>query len=226
MSQCLSESNFTWNGHTLRCEQDIDEHDPGNHSSIWSHGDFRWPILRDGMRIDMTKPSPELDAVRHIATTGGWGGTGMDDDEFHVYSLEQELAHQKAVQEAQAKGRPLPQREKPVSEVRTTSSTGGQKGVKPARFDLIPPQALFAVAEHYGKGALKYDDHQWLKGYEWSKSFSAMMRHAWAFWSGEDFDPETGTPHMAAVNFHANALLVFMDRFPEFDDRPHTKEAK
>lgn len=34
--------------------------------------------------------------------------------------------------------------------------TGGAKGQKLARFDLIPPDALWALAEHFGKGATKY----------------------------------------------------------------------
>lgn len=105
-------------------------------------------------------------------------------------------------------------------EVRTTSSTGGQKGVKPQRYSLLPPEAMNAIAMHFGKGAEKYDDHQWRKGYEWSKSFDAMQRHAWAFWSGEDNDAETGTPHMAAVGFHAMVLLTFMKTHPGHDDRP------
>jgi hypothetical protein len=46
-----------------------------------------------------------------------------------------------------------------------------------------------------------------------------MMRHANLFWSGEDIDPETGEPHMAAVAFHAMTLIVFMQEQREFDDR-------
>lgn len=105
------------------------------------------------------------------------------------------------------------------AETRTTSSTGGQKGVKEARFDLIPPEALTKLAEHYGVGAEKYGEHNWRKGFEWSKSYAAMQRHANAFWAGEDLDPETGKPHMSAVAFHALTLLVFMDEQPQYDDR-------
>lgn len=75
-----------------------------------------------------------------------------------------------------------------MTEQRTTSSTGGQKGVKLARFDLIPTGPLKALAEHYGRGAAKYANHQWRQGYEWSKSFAAMCRHQNAFWAGEDYD--------------------------------------
>lgn len=75
-----------------------------------------------------------------------------------------------------------------TGETRTTSATGGQKGVKLARFDLIPTGPLKALAEHYGRGAAKYANHQWRQGYEWSKSYAAMSRHQNAFWGGEDYD--------------------------------------
>ena len=104
-------------------------------------------------------------------------------------------------------------------EVRTTSATGGQKGVKLARYGLIPPEALALVAEHYGKGAEKYEVHNWRKGFEWSKSYDAMQRHLAAFWSGEDTDEETGSPHLAAVVFHALTLLTFATEHPDYDDR-------
>ena len=110
------------------------------------------------------------------------------------------------------------------TEVRTTSSKGGQKGVKLADYSLIPVEPLRILAEHYGRGARKYSSHQWMKGYEWSKSFSALMRHAWQFWNGEDFDtdegPLKGSPHMAAVAWHAFALLQFMIDNRDLDDRP------
>lgn len=106
-----------------------------------------------------------------------------------------------------------------MTEVRSISSTGAEKGTKDERFDLLPPEALAAVARHYGVGALKYSANNWRKGYEWSKSYAAMQRHASAFWSGEDVDEETGSPHMAAVAFHAFALLTFMEEQRAFDDR-------
>lgn len=99
------------------------------------------------------------------------------------------------------------------------SSTGAEKGTKDERFDLLPQEALAAVARHYGVGARKYADHNWRRGYEWSKSFAALQRHANAFWSGEDIDEETGSPHMAAVAFHAFTLLTFMEEQRTFDDR-------
>ncbi len=107
-------------------------------------------------------------------------------------------------------------------EVRVTNEkTGGQKGRKLARMDLIPVGALTALAEHYGRGAAKYEDNQWRKGYDWSLSYGALMRHVTTFWGGEDIDEETGSPHMAAVAWHAFTLLTFAVEHPDLDDRPH-----
>ena len=97
--------------------------------------------------------------------------------------------------------------------------TGGEKGTKLARFDLIPGEAMWTVAEHYGIGAEKYADNNWRRGYNWSLSLAALERHLQQFKAGEDYDDETGSPHMAAVVFHALALLTFMDEHPELDDR-------
>lgn len=106
-----------------------------------------------------------------------------------------------------------------MTEIRTTSETGGQKGMKPERFDLIPAGALAHLARQYGFGAEKYSDNNWRAGYEWSKAYAALQRHALAFWGGEDMDEESGQPHMAAVAWHAFTLLTFMEEHPMFDDR-------
>jgi hypothetical protein len=108
------------------------------------------------------------------------------------------------------------------AEVRTTSPTGGQKGSKLARFDLIPPSVLWEIAEHYGKGAEKYDDDNWRRGYDWKYSYAALQRHLSAFWDGEDIDPETGSKHVVAAAWHCIALSWFMDNKPEYD--PRSKE--
>lgn len=108
-----------------------------------------------------------------------------------------------------------------TTEIRSVDpDTGAEKGVKPERFDLIPVYPLELLARHYGIGAEKYADRQYEAGYAWGKSFAAMMRHAWAFWRGEDIDPETGSPHLAAVAWHAFTLMEFGRTHPEKDDRP------
>lgn len=106
------------------------------------------------------------------------------------------------------------------AEVRTRSETGGEKGDKLARFDLIPAGPLWLLAELYGKGARKYDARNWERGYPWHLSYAAAMRHMTLFWQGEDVDPEMGLPHPVCAVFHMFALVEFMATQPGYDDRP------
>ena len=134
-----------------------------------------------------------------------------------------------------------------MAEIRSVSSTGGEKGVKTAQFDLIPARPLWLLAEHYGKGAKKYAAHQWRKGFEWGKAIASLERHLSLFKQGIDWDvcsnePEgcllehegrswdgdpdtcwnhTGSHHMQAVMWMSFCLMEFIDdpRYKEFDDR-------
>lgn len=112
------------------------------------------------------------------------------------------------------------------NEIRSVSSTGGEKGVKVFRYDLIPAHPLKMLAKLYGIGSAKYSERNWERGYEWSKSFAALNRHLWAWWGGERYDPETNIPHLTCVAWHAFALSEFSIAHPEFDDRPTTLERK
>jgi len=109
-------------------------------------------------------------------------------------------------------------------ETRVTSSTGAEKGTKEARYDLIPVPALDYLARLYGKGAIKYAEHNWRLGYKWSLSYAAAQRHMNAFWSGEDIDPETQVPHVINAAFHMFALATFITEHPELDDRFETNQ--
>lgn len=107
------------------------------------------------------------------------------------------------------------------TEQRVTSSTGGQKCVSSARFDLLDSSFLWEMAELMSVGAKKYDENNWRRGYPWSLSYGALQRHLHQFLQGEDFDEETGIHHMAAVAFHAQALFVFStgSKYQQFDTR-------
>ena len=97
-----------------------------------------------------------------------------------------------------------------VGEIRVTDPiTGGQKGMKDARFSLIPSSFLWELAEHYGKGAKKYEDRNWERGYKWSLSLDASMRHLHQFLAGERWDAETQSHHLIAAIWHLIALHHF-----------------
>lgn len=90
----------------------------------------------------------------------------------------------------------------------------------PAHFSSLPHGALGQLARHYNAGAAKYAAHNWAAGMQWSLAFSASQRHLHAFWGGEDFDPEMGSPHIVAGVWHMFSLIEFHTIHPRFDDRP------
>lgn len=125
-----------------------------------------------------------------------------------------------------------------MTEVRETSSTGGQKGQKPQRPGLVPGDVLLEFSQIYAKGAKKYDDHNWRRGYPWHLSIDAALRHLEQFNAGEDYDDctcpgsegvdveypcktcgATGEKHILQVAWHCFTLSWYMENKPEFDDR-------
>jgi hypothetical protein len=88
--------------------------------------------------------------------------------------------------------------------------------------DLWSPLALEETAKVLAFGAAKYGPYNWAKGIKYSRVFSALLRHLWAFWRREKLDPETGLHHLA----HAMCCLMFLlhyemnrRKYNSFDDR-------
>lgn len=108
-----------------------------------------------------------------------------------------------------------------MTEIRTTSTTGGEKGVKPQAYHLIPPVAITELARMFAAGTRsKYRPRNWERKYSWSNSFAALQRHVNLFWAGESIDIEMQMNHMSSVAWHATVLTTFYYNGPEFDDRP------
>ncbi len=97
--------------------------------------------------------------------------------------------------------------------------TGGEKGMKLTQLLALDPIALIEVARVAGHGSIKYARHNFLKGYLWSLSLDAMLRHILLFASGETNDPESGLNHMGHAAWHALALVSFSERGLGTDDR-------
>lgn len=87
------------------------------------------------------------------------------------------------------------------------------------RFDLVPPEFMFALGQVLTFGAVKYGDRNWEHGMKWGRVFGALMRHMWAWWAGKgptnesflfgSMDGETGYSHL----WHAAACICFLVTF-------------
>jgi hypothetical protein len=104
-----------------------------------------------------------------------------------------------------------------------------ESATKP-RLELVPWAAVTEIAEVLTFGAEKYDANNWCRGARWGRYFAALCRHIFAWWSGEEKDPETGKSHLA----HAGCCLFFLmeyqrngwgsdDRFKGPDTLPFVK---
>ena len=89
------------------------------------------------------------------------------------------------------------------------------------RYDLIPPELLEGVAAVLTEGAReKYPARNWEGGMRWGKYFAALMRHMWAWWRGENLDPETGMSHLHHAACCLAFLIAYESRKIGEDDRP------
>lgn len=94
------------------------------------------------------------------------------------------------------------------------------------RYDLIPPEFLEETAQVLAYGAQKYSPHNWSAGADWGRYFAAMMRHMWAWWRGENTDPETGLSHLAHAACCLAFLMAYQNRNLGQDDRPCMKKSQ
>ena len=74
------------------------------------------------------------------------------------------------------------------------------------RVDLVPTEAVNAIADILTAGAVKYGEHNWRHGMDWSRVYGAAQRHLLAFWGGDDIDDESGMPHI----WHALTNIAFL----------------
>ena len=84
---------------------------------------------------------------------------------------------------------------------------------------LLSTEAMNQTAAVLKFGAQKYAEHNWRKGFDWSRPLSAAMRHITAFNAGEDRDPESGLSHLAHAACCIMFLLEFEKTHPHLDDR-------
>ena len=100
---------------------------------------------------------------------------------------------------------------------RTEFSTGAIRDMHEGkgRFDLLPLNAVWAVAKHCERGALKYGEHNVDKGIPVHSLFDSAIRHAFKWFLGWDDEP-----HLEAACWNLLWALEMMLEKPDMDDRP------
>lgn len=88
------------------------------------------------------------------------------------------------------------------------------------RMDLIPPYPLMMLAQVYTLGAKKYGVWNWTNGMSWMRLAGAMLRHLYAWISGEKYDKGDGQHHLASVAWGALTLMQYELDHVQLDDRP------
>jgi len=104
-----------------------------------------------------------------------------------------------------------------VGEMPTGSALKFDDGKLPLH--LLSTEAMNQTAAVLAFGADKYAEHNWRKGFAWSRPLAAAMRHITAFNAGEDKDPESGLSHLAHAACCIMFLLEFEKTHQELDDR-------
>lgn len=87
----------------------------------------------------------------------------------------------------------------PDSGTREHMSTGSQRDSREGkgRFDLLPPDAIMRIAQHFEAGAKKYDDRNWEKGQPIGRLMDSGLRHVIKYLRG-DRDED----HLAAAGWN------------------------
>lgn len=103
--------------------------------------------------------------------------------------------------------------------VSTSSTQGVKHDAGKADLSMISKDLLEQIARVREFGAKKYARDNWRKGFKFTRSIAAALRHISAFNEGEDLDPESGLPHIAHAICCLEHLLNDYLNHPLNDDR-------
>ncbi len=85
---------------------------------------------------------------------------------------------------------------------------------------IIPEAALVEMAKAFQVGEKKYGRYNYLAGgFTICRITAAMIRHAYAYLRGEEYDPKDGQHHLGSVLACAGMLLDLRARGKLIDDR-------
>ena len=94
------------------------------------------------------------------------------------------------------------------------------------KLSMVPPELVESVAQVMMYGADKYGRDNWRQGMEHSRYLDAAYRHLHALIKGEEFDPESGLPHLAHTACNLAFLLYYKEHSIGIDDLNLTPKQK
>ena len=114
----------------------------------------------------------------------------------------------------------------PKSECTPKVDEGTKHDSNKVRTDLYPTASFLGTCRVLTHGAKKYAARNWEKGILYGRVYGALLRHLFAWWAGEDIDPESGEHHLD----HAGCCIAFLQHYTKhpahygsFDDRPRAE---
>lgn len=104
---------------------------------------------------------------------------------------------------------------------RTEFTTGAVRDMHEGkgRCDLLPPNALLRLAQHFEEGALKYSDRNWEKGIPCSSFLDSALRHIFKYMDGMNDED-----HLIAAVWNLICLVETEMKRPEMQDIPARME--
>lgn len=90
---------------------------------------------------------------------------------------------------------------------------------------LLPAYPMYGIATAFGYGALKYKENSWrnpeVKPVDVTRTYGSVMRHLMRWSVGEEFDPDSGLPHLWLAGAQL-MILIEHSRFSRAGDSRHT----
>ena len=83
----------------------------------------------------------------------------------------------------------------------------------------VPISLINGVAEVLKYGEQKYAKGNWEGGFEWTIPYDCLMRHMFAWLSGEEQDKESGLSHLYHAAANIAMLIEFKETHKELDNR-------
>lgn len=87
------------------------------------------------------------------------------------------------------------------------------------QLSYISRELMESLAKVRAFGASKYERDNWKGGFKYTRTLDALLRHTFAFLSGEDTDPESGLPHPFHMAANIEHLIYDYIHHKHNDDR-------